>query len=143
MPNLDSYVLNVIFGLISAGLLALCRHLNKKLKDYQLLLEKQEYEDIEDIINKKLEPIQESIGVLKAYINEVASKGEVLRAETISSWGYRITQLCELYLKQKYMTQEQYAQLREMYDTYVHLGGNGKTKALYLKTTETLEVKEQ
>lgn len=85
MPNLDSYVLNVIFGLISAGLLALCRHLNKKLKDYQLLLEKQEYEDIEDIINKKLEPIQESIGVLRAYIDEVASKGEVLRAETIAS----------------------------------------------------------
>ena len=142
MPNLNSYVLNVIFGLISAGLLAFCRHLNKKLKDYQSLLEKQEHEDIEDIINKKLETIQASIKLLKAYIDEVAAKGEVLRAETIASWGYRITQLCELFLKQKYMTQDQYAQLREMYDIYVHLGGNGKIKALYLKTTETLEVKD-
>lgn len=142
MPNLNSYVLNVIFGLISAGLLAFCRHLNKKLKDYQSLLEKQEHEDIEDIINKKLEPIQESIKLLKVYIDEVAAKGEVLRTETIASWGYRITQLCELFLKQKYMTQDQYAQLREMYDIYVHLGGNGKIKALYLKTTETLEVKD-
>ena len=85
MPNLNSYVLNVIFGLISAGLLAFCRHLNKKLKDYQSLLEKQEHEDIEDIISKKLEPIQESIKLLKAYIDEVAAQGEDLRTETIAS----------------------------------------------------------
>lgn len=85
MPNLNSYVLNVIFGLISAGLLAFCRHLNKKSKDYQSLLEKQEHEDIEDIISKKLEPIQESIKLLKAYIDEVAAKGEDLRIETVAS----------------------------------------------------------
>ena len=84
MPDLNSYVLNVIFGLISAGLLAFCRHLNKKLKEYQNLVNEKENDDIEAIITRKLEPIQESIKVLKAYIDEVASKGETLRTEAMN-----------------------------------------------------------
>lgn len=48
-----------------------------------------------------------------------------------SSYRYRLIQLCKLYLKQGYMTQEQYDQLTEFYKVYSGLGGNGQAKEYY------------
>ena len=58
-------------------------------------------------------------------IEEVEGKEETLHTQTIASWGYRISQLCSLYLEQGYMTKGQYIQLVEMYNMYSQIGGNG------------------
>lgn len=39
------------------------------------------------------------------------------------------------------MTKGQYIQLVEMYNMYSQIGGNGKVKEIFIKTTESLEVK--
>lgn len=49
----------------------------------------------------------------------------------ISSYKFRLVQLCKAYIKQGYMTQEQYDQLSEFYRIYSELGGNGQAKEYY------------
>lgn len=140
MP-LNSYVLNVIFGLISAGALAFCKYLHSEIKNYRALLTQREAEVVSKTIDEKLIPIQEEIKKLELLIDEVANKEIKDIAKIVASWGFRITQLCELYLQQGYMTQPQYIQLVEMFNLYHELGGNGKIQEIFEKTTKTLEIK--
>lgn len=133
---LEKYWLELIFGLISAGALAFCKYLHTQLKDYKKLLEKREDEHIEKTIDEKLKPIQEQIRELEFYITEVANKEKADMSKIVASWGFRITQLCELYLEQGYFTHSQYIQLVEMYNLYSALGGNGKVKEYFEKTAQ-------
>ena len=59
----------------------------------------------------------------------------------VASYRFRLIQLCKIYLKQKYMTQDQYDQLTEFYKLYEGLGGNGQAKEYYEKTVK-LEIRE-
>jgi len=52
----------------------------------------------------------------------------------VDSYKFRLTQMCRLYLKQGYMTQDQYDQLTEFYKLYEALGGNGQAKQYFEKT---------
>ena len=141
MPDLTGNFINLIFGLLSAGLVAFSRSLYKKMKTYEKMLEDQHDVRVEATIDKKLEKVYEKIDELRCYIEEVEGKEETLHTQTIASWGYRISQLCSLYLEQGYLTKGQYIQLVEMYNMYSQIGGNGKIKEIFLKTTESLEVK--
>ena len=141
MPDLTANFINLIFGLMSAGLVAFSRIIYKKMKTYEKMLEDQHDVRVEATIDKKLEKVYEKIDELRCYIEEVEGKEETLHTQTIASWGYRISQLCSLYLEQGYMTKGQYIQLVEMYNMYSQIGGNGKVKEIFIKTTESLEVK--
>jgi hypothetical protein len=141
MPDLTGNIINLLFGLLSAGLLAFSRNIYKKMKTYEKILEDQHDVRVEATIDKKLEKVYEKIDELRCYIEEVEGKEEALHTQTIASWGYRISQLCSLYLEQGYMTKGQYIQLVEMYNMYSQIGGNGKIKEIFIKTTESLEVK--
>lgn len=141
MPDLTANFINLIFGLISAGLVAFSRIIYKKMKTYEKMLNDQHDVRVEATIDKKLEKVYEKIDELRCYIEEVEGKEETLHTQTIASWGYRISQLCSLYLEQGYMTKGQYIQLVEMYNMYSQIGGNGKIKEIFIKTTESLEVK--
>lgn len=140
---LQKYWLELIFGFISAGALAFCKYLHSQIKEYKKLLELREIDNIEKSIDEKLQPVYEEIKKLEKYIEEIEGKEDILLTKTISAWGFRITQLCEIYLEQGYMTRSQYIQLVEMYNLYSQLGGNGKVKEFFLKTTEDLEVKNE
>lgn len=85
MSNLSHYFLTVIFGLISAGLLAFCKHLGSQIKNYQTLLEKREVTTLEQTIEEKLKPIQAEIKKLEAYIEEVESKEATHLTKIIAS----------------------------------------------------------
>ena len=141
MPDLTANFINLIFGLMSAGLVAFSRSLYKKMKGYEKMLAEQHDVRVEATIDKKLEKVYEKIDELRCYIEEVEGKEESLHTQTIASWGFRISQLCSLYLEQGYMTKGQYIQLVEMYNMYSQIGGNGKIKEIFIKTTESLEVK--
>ena len=141
MPDLTTNFINLIFGLMSAGLVAFSRSLYKEKEKYKNMAEAEHDKKVEVTIDKKLEKIYEKIDELRCYIEEVEGKEETLHTQTIASWGYRISQLCSLYLEQGYMTKGQYIQLVEMYNMYSQIGGNGKIKEIFIKTTESLEVK--
>ena len=133
---ITEHIVEIIFGLISAGALAFCRYLYKQLMAYKKMLQEKENNDIVELIDEKLKPIIEDIEELRTYIRKIEDKERQDLTLIIASYRFRLVQLCKIYIKQGYMTQDQYDQLTEFYKLYHSLGGNGQAKEYYEKTME-------
>ena len=125
------HLVEIFFGLVSAGALAFCKYLHSQLKNYKKLLEEKEDTELEKTIDSRIEPIQEEIEELRKYVMETKNIEKTHMELIISSYKFRLVQLCKEYIKQGYMTQEQYDQLSEFYRVYSGLGGNGQAKEYY------------
>lgn len=136
------HTVEIIFGLISAGALAFCRYLYKQLKAYKQLLNDKKYEDLDDRIDEKLKPILDDIEAIRGYIRKAESKEKRDLELIIASYRFRLVQLCKLYIKKGYMTQDEYDQLTEFFKLYSSLGGNGQAKEYYEKTVK-LEIRAE
>ena len=130
---LAEHIIEIIFGLVSAGALAFCRYLYKQLKSYKQLLEEKKYEDLDDRIDEKLKPILEDIEEIRAYIIKIRDKESRDLSLITASYRFRLVQLCKLYIKKGYMTQDEYDQLTEFFKLYTSLGGNGQAKEYHDK----------
>lgn len=139
---ITEHIVEILFGLISAGALAFCRYLYKQLMAYKKMLQEKENNDIVELIDKKLKPIVEDIEELRTYIRKIEDKERQDLTLIIASYRFRLVQLCKIYIKQGYMTQDQYDQLTEFYKLYHSLGGNGQAKEYYEKTME-LEIRSE
>lgn len=139
---ITEHIVEILFGLISAGALAFCRYLYKQLMAYKKMLQEKENNDIVELIDEKLKPIVEDIEELRAYIRKIEGKERQDLTLIIASYRFRLVQLCKIYIKQGYMTQDQYDQLTEFYKLYHSLGGNGQAKEYYEKTME-LEIRSE
>lgn len=139
---LAEHIIEVIFGLISAGALAFCRYLYKQLKAYKQMLEEKKYEDLDDRIDEKLKPILDDIEEIREYIRKTESKENRDLELIIASYRFRLVQLCKLYIKKGYMTQDEYDQLTEFFKLYSSLGGNSQAKEYYEKTVK-LEIRAE
>ena len=137
---LVDHIVAILFGLISAGALAFCKYMHSQLKNYKKLLADKKHEEWEDTIENKIEPIQAEIEELRKYIREVGTIEKNHMDLIISSYRFRLVQLCKTFIKQGFMTQDQYDQLTEFYKLYTALGGNGQAKEYY-ETTMKLEIK--
>lgn len=126
----------ILFGLIAAGALGFCKYLGKQLKNYKTLLDKQDDEHLLLVIDKRLEPVKQDLEDLKDLLASAVHDEEELKNSLVSSYRFRLMQLCKIYIRQKYMTQEQYDQLSEFFKVYELLGGNGQAKALYERAIE-------
>ena len=118
----------ILLSLTTAGALAACRYFFKEFKKYKDLAAQQETNNTEALIEEKIGPIQEEIEELRKYIRNTENKETRDMSLIISSYKYRLTQLCKQYIAQGYMTQDQYDQLTEFYKLYTALGGNGQAK---------------
>lgn len=136
------HTVEIIFGLISAGALAFCRYLYKQLKAYKQLLNDKKYEDLDDRIDEKLKPILDDIEEIRGYIRKAESKENRDLELIIASYRFRLVQLCKLYMKKGYMTQDEYDQLTEFFKLYSSLGGNGQAREYYEKTVK-LEIRAE
>lgn len=139
---ITEHIVEILFGLISAGALAFCRYLYKQLMAYKKMLQEKENNDIVELIDEKLKPIVEDIEELRTYIRKIEDKERQDLTLIIASYRFRLVQLCKIYIKQGYMTQNQYDQLTEFYKLYHSLGGNGQAKEYYEKTME-LEIRSE
>ena len=138
---LSKYGVELVMSLITAGALAFCKYMYGQMKNYKKLLEEKDHDELDDEIDKKLEPIVQEIEELRKYIREV-DVNENNRINLISSsYKFRLIQLCQIYLHQGYMTGDQYEQLSEFFKVYSGLGGNGQAKAYYDKAMQ-LPVKD-
>ena len=133
---ITEHIVEILFGLISAGALAFCRYLYKQLMAYKKMLQEKENNDIVELLDEKLKPIIEDIEELRTYIRKIEDKERQDLTLIIASYRFRLVQLCKIYIKQGYMTQDQYDQLTEFYKLYHSLGGNGQAKEYYEKTME-------
>ena len=125
---------SILLSLVTAGALAFCRWTWKQMKTYRQLLEEKENDKMDEAIEHKLEPIVEEIEQLRDYIRKVDAEEERKLGLIIASYRYRLVQLCKIYLKQGFMTQDQFEQLSEFYKMYHGLGGNGQAEEFYDKT---------
>lgn len=139
---ITEHIVEILFGLISAGALAFCRYLYKQLMAYKKMLQEKENNDIVELIDEKLKPIVEDIEELRTYIRKTEDKERQDLTLIIASYRFRLVQLCKIYIKQGYMTQDQYDLLTEFYKLYHSLGGNGQAKEYYEKTME-LEIRSE
>ena len=136
------HLVEIVFALISAGALSFCRYLYKQLKAYKQLLNKKKYEDLDDRIDEKLKPILDDIEEIRCYIKKTENKEKRDLDLIIASYRFRLVQLCKLYIKKGYMTQDEYDQLTEFFKLYSSLGGNGQAKEYYEKTVK-LEIRAE
>lgn len=125
---------SILLSLVTAGALAFCRWSWKQMKTYRSLLDEKEQHQLDDKIETKLEPIVDEIEQLRNYIRGIDIEENRKLGLIIASYRYRLVQLCKLYLKQGYMTQDQFEQLSEFYKLYHGLGGNGQAEEYYDKT---------
>ena len=138
---ITKHFLEIIFGLISTGSLAFCKYLHKEKKKYEQLINEKRQEELDETIDKKIEPIIHEIEELRSYIRNVSEIEKNHISLIISSYRFRLIQLCKQYLKQGYMTQSQYDQVSEFFKLYHELGGNGQAEQYYDKTMK-LEIRD-
>lgn len=138
---LSKYGIELVMSLITAGALAFCKYMHGQMKNYKKLLEEKDHDELNDEIDKKLEPIVQEIEELRKYIREVDVNENNRINLIIASYRFRLVQLCQIYLRQGYITSDQYEQLSEFFKVYSGLGGNGQAKAYYDKAMQ-LPVKD-
>ena len=133
---ITTHLLEIIFGLISAGALAFCKYLYNKMKTYKKLIEEKENSSLDNTIENHIEPIRQEIEELRKYVlesNTITNKHMDL---ILSSYRFRLTQLCKAYIQQGFMTNTEYEQLVEFYKVYAGLGGNGQAKTYYERAVQ-------
>ena len=133
---ITTHLLEIIFGLISAGALAFCKYLYSKMKNYKKLIEEKENNSLDNTIETHIEPIRQEIEELRKYVLESNSDTNKHMDLILSSYRFRLTQLCKAYIQQGFMTNTEYEQLVEFYKVYTGLGGNGQAKTYYERAVQ-------
>lgn len=164
MEILTEYGLEIFFGLVSAGLLAYCKHLwsqkqelaKRKEEDLTRLHRQMILDEIEPIIEelKRIKDnLQGSIDTLRREADNthsnmykdlelVTKKNDKNLELIINSYKFRLIQLCKTHLRDGYITQDAFEQITEMYKLYHGLGGNGQAQDYYERVVE-LEIREK
>jgi hypothetical protein len=137
MEILRQWGLEIIFALISAGILGYAKwkgdKLKKELQRAKEFTVIQERTEMDKNIEEHLEPIYEELEDLRKYMRDTANTEKSHMNLIIASYRYRLIQLCKAFLSQGYITTSQMEQLTEFYKVYTGLGGNGAAKVYYDK----------
>ena len=94
-----THLLEIIFGLISAGALAFCKYLHSKMKTYKKLVEEKESNNLDDTIEAHIEPIRQEIEELRKYVLETKTIETNHMDLILASYRFRLTQLCKAYIQ--------------------------------------------
>lgn len=121
----------ILLSLVTAGALAFCGWCWKQLKTYRGLLDEKKEHAVDEAIEEKIEPVKQDIQQLRDYVQSVDATEKHKMDLIVSSYRYRLSQLCKLYLGRGYMTPGEYEQLNEFFHLYTGLGGNGEAKIWY------------
>ena len=133
---ITTHLLEIVFGLISAGALAFCKYLYSKMKNYKKLIEEKENSTLDSTIETHIEPIRQEIEELRKYVLESTSVANKNIDLILASYRFRLTQLCKAYIQRGFMTNTEYEQLVEFYKVYTGLGGNGQAKTYYERAVQ-------
>lgn len=136
MDFLSNYLLEIILGLISTGLLAFCKYLHSQVKYFRNLTKEKSQEEVVEKIQAELKPVIDEIHRLEYRIKEVEDKETYEMGAIVMSYKFRLIQLCKGHIKKGFMTQSEYDQLSEFYKVYSALGGNGQAAEYYEKTEQ-------
>ena len=162
MEFLTTHLLEIFFGLISAGALAFCKYLwkrNKQLSEMQQADQNRQYrqmivDEIEPIIDE-LTRLKDDIAIVEkeldtkittAYhdaefthksmyddLNKVQAENTKNFNLIINSYKFRLIQHCKTHIRDGYITESDFEQVTEMYKLYHGMGGNGQAQEYYDK----------
>lgn len=130
---LTQYGTEVLLAVVIFIATGICKYFHGKAKEIQKLYDGEEKKVINEAIDKKLEPILEELDELRTALQKNKELEDSHLKIILSSYRYRLMSLCKQYIKQGYITPEQYDQLTEFYKVYHDLGGNGQAKEFYEK----------
>lgn len=131
----------ILLSLVTTGALAFCGWCWKQLQSYKKLIDEKKESAIDEAIEEKIEPVKQDIQQLRDYVQQEELKEKHKIDLIVSSYKYRLSQLCRLYLRRGYMTPDEYDQLNEFYHLYTALGGNGEAKQ-YFERAVALQIHE-
>ena len=116
--------LNLLFGLLSAGILAYLKHFKKVMTTYKSFLSEQDEKRIRTIIQEEIKPIAEEVRLEKKKLDAIRS-----------NYKTKLITACEIYLERGYITTKEFATLTELWKIYHEgFGGNGRGEEFYNRT---------
>ena len=102
------------------------------------LRENQECENERNRIREEIKPIVDEIAQIPAELGIIDGRIDgcvETEAQHIAairvSYRYRLVTLCRTYLRQGFITADQYDQLNEFFNVYHAIGGNGQAEEYY------------
>ena len=128
-----TYGTEVLLAVVILGATGICKYFYNKAKEIQKLYDVEEQKAVEKTIDRKIEPLYEELDELRIALQSYKDVEEAHVKIILSSYRYRLMSLCKQYIKQGYITPEQYDQITEFYKVYHDLGGNGQAKEFYDK----------
>lgn len=118
----------------------------KREKEHQAYLaqrEQERRENTRNLIREELEPILREIADLHIQLQGcVDTETQHISAIRVS-YRYRLITLCRVYLRQGFITPDQFEQLNEFYNVYRNIGGNGQAEEYYNKVMALKIVSEE
>lgn len=139
MDFLGQYLVEIVLGLVSTGLLCFCKYLHSQLKYFKNLTKEKTQEEYAAKIQAEMQPVIDEIHRLEERIKKVENKETYEMGQIVMSYKFRLIQLCKAHISKGFMTQEEYDQLSEFYRVYSALGGNGQA-AEYYERAEKLAI---
>lgn len=128
--------ISVISALLIAILTGLMAYFKSQAKNYKKLLQEQKEDSYRRIVHEEIKPLEEELGKLQAAVLKLKEEEQNHIDIIQGSYKFRLIHLCRTYIRQQYITQEQFDQLSEFFRTYTNLGGNGQAAEFYDKVLD-------
>ena len=140
------YILPPLISLICSAILCVITiRINKRFKDKEneqseiaQLRANQECINERNRIREEIKPIVDEIAQIHAELGVIDGRIDgcvETEAQHIAairvSYRYRLVTLCRTYLRQSFITADQYEQLNEFFNVYHAIGGNGQAEEYY------------
>lgn len=140
------YILPPLISLICSAILCVITiRINKHFKDKEneqseiaQLRANQECINERNKIREEIKPIVDEIAQIHAELGVIDGRIDgcvETEAQHIAairvSYRYRLVTLCRTYLRQGFITADQYEQLNEFFNVYHAIGGNGQAEEYY------------
>ena len=112
----------VAAAVIIAILTGLMTYFKKQAKQYKDMLASQKEAFYRQLIHEEIKPLERDLGELRTQLLNLRAE-EHRHLEIIQGqYKFRLIHLCRTYIRQQYITQDQYDQLSEFYRVYTELG---------------------
>lgn len=129
-------LVSVATTIILAVVTGLMTYFKKQAKGYKELLAEQKEESQRKLIHEEIKPLEKDLGELRKKVLELQTKEQHHIDIIQGSYKFRLIHLCRTYIRQGYITQDQFDQLSEFYKVYSDLGGNGQAAEFYDKVLD-------
>lgn len=126
---LSGYLIEIIFALFSSLVFWVIHHLSAEIKKYKELLDKQENEVLENILNTKLAPIENSLQSINTEVGNI-------KKQNAKYYATLLQHDCENYLNKGSVNQQEFNKTSELLHIYEGLGGNGRIHDLWAKVLQ-------